>query len=271
MATASGQDTARAKTGALTLDPRAVESWVDEQVEPALKTSGLPGALVVVVQRAGVVLNKGYGLADLATKTPVNANVTLFQTASIGKTMTAIVTTQLLEEGVLDLDEDVNRYLKSAHVSGPKVTLRMLLGHRGGFDDDITGLLAPFDRDIRIPTPELNRRLHPLVPPGYATAYDNQGYGVIGLILRDVTGKPLPQLYRERLFEPAGMTGAVHGRPADGKARLAQAIGFFRVRSMMIGRISYAHGVVLTAAGGAVVVTILAWRVLGAFPPYVTW
>jgi CubicO group peptidase (beta-lactamase class C family) len=219
---ASGQETTGADAGALTLDPRAVERWVDEQVEPALKTSGIPGAVVVVVQRTGVVLNKGYGLADVAGKTPVNAAVTLFQTASIGKTMTAIVTTQLLEEGVLDLDEDVNRYLKSARVSGPKVTLRMLLGHRGGFDDDITALLVPFDRDIRIPNPELNRRLRPLVPPGYATAYDNQGYGVIGLVLRDVTGKPIPQLYRERLFEPAGMTGAVHGRPADGEARLAR-------------------------------------------------
>jgi len=219
---AAGQDATGAGAGALILDPQAVERWVDEQVEPALETSGIPGAVVVVVQRNGVVLNKGYGLADVAAKTPVDADVTLFQIASIGKTMTAIITAQLVEEGVLDLDEDVNRYLESARVSGPKVTLRMLLGHRGGFDDDITALLAPFDGDIRIPTPELNRRLRPLVPPGYVTAYDNQGYGVIGLVLRDVTGKPIPQLYRERLFEPAGMTGAVHGRPADGKARLAR-------------------------------------------------
>ena len=111
------QSQSGAKAGGLTLDPRAVERWVDEQVEPALKTSGVPGAVVVVVQRKGVVLNKGYGLADVAAETPVNADVTLFQTASIGKTMTAIVTTQLLEEGVLDLDEDVNRYLKSAQVT----------------------------------------------------------------------------------------------------------------------------------------------------------
>jgi hypothetical protein len=69
---------------------------------------------------------------------------------------------------------------------------------------------------------ELGRRLRPLVKPGYATAYDNQGFGVIGLILRDVTGKPIPELYRERLFDPIGMTGAVHGRPPDGNARLAR-------------------------------------------------
>ncbi len=217
----SAQDSVRVRPGALVLDPKAVESWVDAQVQPALKSSGVPGALVVVVQRSGVILNKGYGVADVATKTPVNPDVTLFNTASIGKSFTAIVTEQLLDEGALNLDEDVNHYLKTGKVTGPKVTLRMLLAHRGGFDDDITGLFVPFDGEIRMPAAELERRLHPLVVPGYATAYDNQGFGVIGLVLRDVTGKSIPQLYRERLFEPAGMTGAAHGRPTDGKARLA--------------------------------------------------
>ena len=77
----------------------------------------------------------------------------------MGKGMSAIIVEQLIEEGVLDLDEDVNRYLKSAKVSGPKVTLRMLLGHRGAFDDDLTGLFAPLDGDTSMTTAELNRRL----------------------------------------------------------------------------------------------------------------
>ena len=54
---------------------------------------------------------------------------------------------------------------------------------RAGFDDDITDLLVPLDRDIRMSSEELGRRLRPLGKPGYATAYDNQGFGVIGLIL----------------------------------------------------------------------------------------
>ncbi len=218
----AAQDSAQARPRAIVLDSQAVERWVDSLVEPALKGSGVPGAIVVIVRRSGVILNKGYGVADVAAQTPVDPNVTLFNTASIGKSFTAIVVEQLLAEGALDLDEDVNRYLKTGKITGPKVTLRMLLAHRGGFDDDITGLFVPFDGDIRMPADELGRRLHPLVQPGYATAYDNQGYGVIGLVVRDVTGKTIAELYRERLFEPAGMTGAVHGRPLDGKARLAR-------------------------------------------------
>ena len=203
------------------LDPVAVELWADSLISPALATSGVPGALLVVVNRAGVILNEAYGLADVATGRRASADSTLFEYASIGKTMTAVIASQLIDEGVLDPDQDINRYLTSAQVSGPKVTLRMLLAHRGGFDDDITGLLAPFDGDIRMSQGELERRFHPLVAPGYATAYDNQGYGVVGLILRDVTRKSIPDLYRERLFRPAGMTNAIHGRPADGMTRLA--------------------------------------------------
>jgi CubicO group peptidase (beta-lactamase class C family) len=215
------QDSTQAAAAPIVLDSIAVDRWADSVIKPAMSVSGVPGAILVIVQRNRVILNRGYGVSDVAKGTPVDPDVTLFNYASIGKSFTAIIVEQLLGEGVLGLDEDVNRYLRTGHVTGPKVTLRMLLAHRGGFDDDITGLFVPFNGDIRISGPELDRRLHPLVEPGYATAYDNQGFGVIGLVLRDVTGKSIPELYRERLFEPAGMTGAVHGRPADGMARLA--------------------------------------------------
>lgn len=204
------------------LDPQTVEAFLDSKIEPALRTSGVPGAVVAVVRREGNVLVKGYGVSDIVTRKPVDGNTTLFNIASMGKGMSAILVQQLVEEGVLDLDVNVNQYLKSAHVSGPEVTLRMLLGHRGGFDDNITGLFVPLDGDTSMTKAELDRRLHPLVPPGYVSAYDNQGYGVIGLILTDVTGKSFADLYRDRLFEPTGMTGAAQGRPKDGDARLAR-------------------------------------------------
>jgi CubicO group peptidase (beta-lactamase class C family) len=203
------------------LDPKEVEAFVDGMVTPALQASGVPGAVVVVVRRAGVILSKGYGVADIARQVPLRADVTLLDVASIGKSMTAVITEQLLDEGILNLDENVDHYLKSTRISGPKVTLRMLLGHRGGFDDDLTALFVPLGGDTTMSRNELDRRLTPLVTPGYVSAYDNQGFGVVGLILTDVTGKSFSDLYRERLFEPTGMTGAVQGEPADGSARLA--------------------------------------------------
>jgi CubicO group peptidase (beta-lactamase class C family) len=204
------------------LDAARVEAWVDSQVQPAMRVSGVPGVVVVVVRSDGIILSKGYGIADVERGVPIGADKTLLDTASIGKSMTAIIASQLIDEGVLDLDEDVNHYLRTVHVTGPKVTLRMLLGHRGGFDADLTGLFVPLDGDTRMTAGELNRRLRPVATPGWVTAYDNQGYGVIGLLLRETTGKPLSELYRERLFDPAGMSTAVQGRPSDGDARLAR-------------------------------------------------
>ena len=147
------------------LDPARVEAWTDGQVAPALRLSGVPGAVVVVVRHDRVILSKGYGVADMARALPLRAEATLLDIASIGKSMTALITSQLIDEGVLNLDEDVNHYLKSAQVTGPKVTLRMLLGHRGGFDADLTGLFVPLDGDTAMQPGELagdcGRSVHP--------------------------------------------------------------------------------------------------------------
>src|SRR5262245_819263 len=97
---ASPQDSG-ARHGPVVLDRAAVERWMDARVGPALEKSGIPGAIVVVVQRSSVVLNKGYGVSDLATGAKVDPERTLFNLASIGKSMTAIIVSQLLEEGVL--------------------------------------------------------------------------------------------------------------------------------------------------------------------------
>jgi CubicO group peptidase (beta-lactamase class C family) len=199
-----------------------VEAWIDARVQPAMRLSGVPGVVVVVVRKDRTLLSKGYGQADVERAVPMRADETLLDIASIGKSMTAIIASQLIDEKALDLDEDVNRYLKTAHITGSKVTLRMLLGHRGAFDADLTGLFVPIDGDTRMAPAELSRRLRPVAAPGWVTAYDNQGYGLIGLVLRDATGKPLPDLYRERVFDPTGMSTAVQGRPVDGDARLAR-------------------------------------------------
>ncbi|HEX4240299.1 MAG TPA: serine hydrolase domain-containing protein [Steroidobacteraceae bacterium] len=203
------------------IDGARVQTWMDAQVPPALRLSGVPGAVVVIVRHDGVIFSKGYGLADIRRAIPLRADTTLLDIASIGKSMTALIASQLIDEGALDIDADVNRYLKSAQVTGPKVTLRMLFGHRGGFDADLTGLFVPLDGDTRMKPGEADRRLRPIGNPGWVTGYDNQGYGIIGLVLRDVTGKSFDELYRERLFDPAGMSSAVQGRPTDGDARLA--------------------------------------------------
>lgn len=213
--------TVSALLAAAVLGSAGAEAFVDANIKPALERSGSPGAYVVIVRDDETVLEKGYGSVDPQT--------TLLNIASIGKPMTAIATLSLAREGRLDLDHDVNEYLgasgRNIRVTGPTLTLNHLLGHRAGFDANLTHLFVDLGADASMSDDEINRRLVLLREPGVVNAYDNQGYGVVGLVLSAVTKQPFDQILRERVFEPLGMSHAVYvvGRPS-GRQDLAPCV-----------------------------------------------
>lgn len=206
------------------LTPTTVEAYTDKIVKPAMQSSGTPGVIVSVVTDKQVIFSKGYGLADLDKQVAVDAQKTLFNLASIGKTFTAILVLQLVEEGVLDLNEDINNYLAKAGVTvtGPKLTLQNLLTHQAGFDVDLTHLFVGLGEDAEMTTDEINRRLHLLHEPGVVFGYDNIGYGVLSLVVRAVSEKPFAQLVREKIFVPLGMSSAVYITPDTDSSNLAR-------------------------------------------------
>ncbi len=85
----------------LTLEPEELAAFVDGIVEPAMTASGVPGAVVTIVGNGQILLARGYGVADVGSGDPVSPATTLFNTASIGKTMTAIVALNLEEQGIV--------------------------------------------------------------------------------------------------------------------------------------------------------------------------
>lgn len=196
-------------------EPQAIEAFADSIIEPALEASGVPGAIVTVVNRDGLLFAGAWGTADLESGTPVTADRTLFDIASIGKTFTAILATQLLDEGVLDIDADVNRYLGDRAVSGGGLTLRQLIGHQARFDRDLSFLFVGPRQDTAMTTGEVNRRLRLLSDPVSLPSYDNRGFGVIGLAAAGVTGLSLAELFESRIFAPLGMRGAAHNVDAE--------------------------------------------------------
>jgi len=120
-------------------DPAEVEAFLDEIIPAAIARSNVPGATVVVVKDGRVVVAKGYGYRDLANRTPVNAGTTTFRIGSISKLFTWTSVMQLAEEEKIDLDADVNTYLKDMKIPdtypGQPVTLRHLMTHTAGFED----------------------------------------------------------------------------------------------------------------------------------------
>nr|BFF15862.1 hypothetical protein GCM10025699_71650 [Microbacterium flavescens] len=124
-----------------------VDTWLDGAVGSALQKTGIPGATVSVVADGKLLTARGYGMADTGTgdtpARPVDPDSTLFRVGSVSKVVSATAIMQLVEQGELDLDADVQQYL-DFDLDTPKgaVTLRHLLTHTSGFEEVIAGLIG---------------------------------------------------------------------------------------------------------------------------------
>ncbi|MCB1126907.1 MAG: beta-lactamase family protein, partial [Verrucomicrobiae bacterium] len=178
-ADASGLDAVEAAAGPTggVLSRSEIAAFADSVIPTALETSSIPGAAVSVVQDGRVLLQRGYGLADVDEKRPVSANETRFRVASISKILTAAAALRLAQSDRLDLHEDVNHVLQRfviAPAYDEPITLHDLLTHTSGFDVCWLGYAA------RSPADHLSLRdylscFQPqrLRPPGSFSTYDN--------------------------------------------------------------------------------------------------
>lgn len=183
----------------------------------AIADQEVPGAVVAVVKDGQVIFERGYGFANLETRTPVNAERTLFYLASLTKTFTATAVMQMVERGKLDLQTDVNRYLSSFQVEPTfpePVTLSHLLTHSAGFDDKTIGYAALEAGEVRPLGAYLTSALPPRVrPPGQVTAYSNHGYGLAGYLVEIASGETFADFLADNIFRPLGMSRSTANVP----------------------------------------------------------
>ena len=209
---------ALAQSPAPALTRADLEGWLDGYVPGALARNDMAGAVVVVVKGGQVLLQKGYGFADVAAKRPVDPDRTLFPIASISKTFTGTAVMQLVERGALDLDRDVNAYLDFTipPAFGAPITLRHLLTHTAGFDDLQKGS-SPADPAWYLPLDRYLKRRSPnrIFPPGDTPAYSNYGFGLAAYIVERASGEPIERYLERHIFTPLGMrrTSAVQPTP----------------------------------------------------------
>ena len=126
---------------------------------------------------------------------------------------------QLVEEGKLDLDADVNTYLKGTGVQIPPafdkpITLKNLLTHTPGFEDHVIGLFAHHASDVK-PLAEILKKEMParVRPPGVLSSYSNHGTALAGLVVASVSGKPWEDVVEERILNPLGMKHTLVRQP----------------------------------------------------------
>ena len=169
------------------------------------------------VRRNGrTILELGYGVRDLRTRTPIDAR-TGFRLASVTKQMTAAAIMLLVRDGRLRYEDTLTRAQPGFPAYGSGITIRHLLTHTSGLPDyeqlmdDAEKERGPAwtpDRQIRDDEvlALLEKETHGLFAPGTRWAYSNSGYVVLGLIAARADGKPLGDVLRERIFAPLGMT-----------------------------------------------------------------
>lgn len=203
-----------AKPAKLTREDLA--SWLDGFLPFALQHGDVAGAVVVVVKDGQVVLQKGYGYSNVAKKTPVDPNRTLFRPGSVSKLFTWTAVMQQVEAGKLDLDADVNRYLdfKVPPFQGKPVTIRNLLTHTPGFDETSKDVVAHDPKGVPPLGPFLKRVLPARVyPPGEVPAYSNYGASLAGYIVQRVSGLSFDDYVDQRIFAPLGMKNSSFRQP----------------------------------------------------------
>ena len=192
----------------------ALASFVDGYLTDAMDRSALPGASLVLVRDGRVILAKGYGFADYKSRRPVEVEQSLFRQASVSKLFTWLLVMQLVEEGRLDLDRDVNNYLdfRIPDVFGKPITMRHLMTHTPGFAERYRGIYEP---DATTPLGQQLRGNIParVYPPGSTMAYTNYGTALAGYIVERLRGRPFETLVQERIFAPVGMVRSSFGRP----------------------------------------------------------
>lgn len=209
------KDVAAADGTSRAMTAEDVEAFLDGLVPLQIEQADIAGAVITIVKDGRVLFAKGYGFADAAARTPVSPETTLFRTGSVTKLFTWTAVMQLVEQGRLDLDMDVNAYLdfRIPHTHGVPVTLRNLMTHRGGFQETLKNLGA--QRKGRVDLGAYVRSNIPdqIYKPGTMPSYSNYGAALAGYVVERVSGVPFDRYVESRILEPLGMTAATLRTP----------------------------------------------------------
>lgn len=202
------------------------EAWLDGYMPYALASADIPGAVVTIVKDGRPILSRGYGLADVARATPVDAATTIFRVGSVSKLFTWTAVMQLTEKGQIDLDADINRYLDFTipEFKGQPVTMRQLMTHTAGFEEARRGIASLGTRIV--PLGQAVKRHVPrrIFAPGTTPSYSNYGTALAGYIVERVSGEPFDHYIQRHIFDPLAMTKStfVQPLPRDWSRRAAQ-------------------------------------------------
>jgi CubicO group peptidase (beta-lactamase class C family) len=191
-----------------------LEAFFDGIIPLQLERSDVAGATVLVMRGDETLLKKGYGFSDLKAKQTVDPESTMFRLASISKLFTWMAVMQLVEQGKLDLDADVSRYLDFAIRGAGPITLRNLMTHTTGFEETVRDIIVTDPKKILALREFLvQNQPNRLFAPGTVAEYSNYAVGLGSYIVQRVSGERFEDYVAAHVFAPLGMTHSTFFQP----------------------------------------------------------
>ncbi|NYT41970.1 beta-lactamase family protein [Sphingomonas sp. R-74633] len=199
---------------------RAAPDRVDAIVRRQMALNAIPGAAVAVVEHGRIVKIATYGMANLEWAAPVGRD-TRFQLASVTKMFTGVLLMRLVEQGEVGLDDPLTRWFPDAPQSWAGITVRQLANHSSGLAEQWGAA-----RDVTVDGIVAKAMATPLAyAPGSEARYGFTDFTVLRAILEKAGGRPLPQLLREELLAPLGMTSTGFAMATDdGSVRVGEVL-----------------------------------------------
>src|SRR5215470_16756994 len=176
---------------------------------------GIPGFNIAVAIDGKIVYSEGFGYADLEQRVPA-WQITKFRIGSVSKPLTSASLMKLVEQGKIDLDAPIQKYVPSFPDKGALITPRMLAGHLGGirhykegevdnqkhYDNVVDGLERFRDDSL-------------VVPPGTKFSYSSYGYNLLSAAIEAAAGKPFLVFEEEQVFNALGLLNTAADQPAE--------------------------------------------------------
>lgn len=220
---------------------------LDKFVEQYMREMNAPGMTFVMADKEGVQRVTTYGFSDPEIKTAVKPDE-LFHIGSISKSFAAICLLQLRQEGKLDLGKPIVEYLPWLRIDSKfaPITTHHLLTHTSGL---------PADAPLFLSDPAQKHRA--AYAPGERFNYCNLGYAILGHLLWTLDGRPVPEIFRARIFEPLGMAQSEPVISLDIRERVAKNYSAFQNDRPYprFGRLAEAPAIIMTTASGCIAST----------------
>jgi CubicO group peptidase (beta-lactamase class C family) len=196
---------------------KEIAKQVDKLMSDNFK-SFAPGCAVLIAKKGEVLLEKGYGTANLELNVPMTAEM-VFRIGSITKQFTSIATLQLVDKGQIALTDSIQKFVKGFHLKGKIITIENLLTHTsgiGGYEQIDAKVPNPMRVDFSPKTviDSLNN-LSLEFEPNTKYNYSNSNYFLLSYIIQQVSGKSYQQYLKENIFEPAGLNSTYYESPTD--------------------------------------------------------